>query len=90
MITVMTVLAIVLICLAGNIRMLYSLDRESPELNATLARWYWLRRLWVDSERDGERKPDPTTGPVPRAPGRYRHVVGRRRLVPGPESTKLG
>ena len=27
-ITVMTVLAIVLICLAGNIRMLYSLDRE--------------------------------------------------------------
>ena len=27
-ITVMTVLAIVLICLAGNIRMLYSLERE--------------------------------------------------------------
>jgi len=27
-ITVMTVLAIVLICLAGNIRMLYNLDRE--------------------------------------------------------------
>ena len=69
---------------------LYSLDRESPELSAALARRYWLRRLWVDSGRDGERKPDPTTGPVPRPPGRYRHVVGRRRLVPGPESTKLG
>ena len=47
-------------------------------------------KLTFDSDRDGERKPDPTTGPVPRAPGRYRHVVGRRRLVPGSESTKLG
>ena len=75
---------------ALGVPVLYSLDRESPELSAALARGYWLRRLWVDSDRDGKRRPDPTTGPVPRAPGRYRHVVGRRRLVPGPESAKLG
>jgi hypothetical protein len=69
---------------------LYSLDRESPGLRAALGRWYWLRDVWVPPRAsDGAtgRKPDPTTGPVPREPGRYRHLAGRRRLLPEHGST---
>jgi Glycosyl transferase family 2 len=62
---------------------LYSLDRGSPALRATLGRRYWLREVWVPHAGERGRKPDPTTGPVPSEPGRYRHLVGRRRLVPG-------
>ncbi len=58
---------------------LYSVDRESPELRAAIARFYWPRQLWVDS---GGRKPDPATGPVPIRRGEPRHLVGRRRLLP--------
>jgi Glycosyl transferase family 2 len=58
---------------------LYSVDRESPELRAAIARFYWPRRLWVDS---AGRKPDPVTGPVPIRLGEPRHLVGRRRLLP--------
>jgi glycosyltransferase involved in cell wall biosynthesis len=64
---------------------LYSFDRESVGLRAALGRWYWLRDVWVPSQWDEGRqgrKPDPSTGPVARRPGRYRHVVGRRRLRP--------
>jgi glycosyl transferase family 2 len=58
----------------------YSVDRESPRLRAALGRFYWPRRLWVDS---GGRKPDPVTGPVPIEPGSPRHLVARRRVLPG-------
>lgn len=57
---------------------IYSIDRESPALREALGRFYWLRQLWVES---GGRKPDPTTGPVPRPLGEVRHLVGRRRLL---------
>jgi glycosyltransferase involved in cell wall biosynthesis len=57
----------------------YSLDHESAALREALGRRYWLRQLWVGS---GGRKPDPNDGPVPRAPGELRHLVGRRRLIP--------
>jgi hypothetical protein len=57
----------------------YSVDRESPELRAAIARFYWPRQVWVGF---GGRKPDPTTGPVPIRPGESRHLVGRRRLLP--------
>jgi glycosyltransferase involved in cell wall biosynthesis len=71
----------------------YSFNRESARVRAVLGRWYWLRDVWVpprwEAGRQG-RKPDPRTGPISRTPGRYRHVVGRRRLLPGPESAKLG
>jgi Glycosyl transferase family 2 len=60
---------------------LYSLDRESPALRAALGRRYWLRDVWVPREGATGRKPDPTTGRVPRELGRYRHLVGRRRLI---------
>jgi glycosyltransferase involved in cell wall biosynthesis len=65
---------------------LYSLDRDSPGLRAALSRWYWLRDVWVEQKGATGRKPDPTTGPVPREPGSYRHLVGRRRLIPGGQS----
>jgi len=58
---------------------LYSVDRESAALREALGRYYWLRRLWIDS---GGRKPDPARGPVPRPEGELRHLVGRRRLLP--------
>jgi hypothetical protein len=58
-----------------------SVDLESPELRTALGRFYWLRQVWVGS---GGRKPDPNDGPVARPPGEVRHVVGRRRLIPGP------
>jgi hypothetical protein len=58
----------------------YSVDRESPGLRAALARFYWPRQLWIDS---GGREPDPMTGPVPIEPGHPRHLVARRRLLPG-------
>ena len=67
---------------------LYSLDRESESLRAALGRYYWLRDLWVD-DRQG-RRPDPTRRPVGHETGRYRHLVGRRRLVPRSESAGLG
>lgn len=59
---------------------LYVVERELPELRTALARRYWLRDVWVPEAAAPGRKPDPTTGPVPRVPGGYRHVVGRRRL----------
>jgi hypothetical protein len=59
--------------------LVYSLDRGSPELRATLGRRFWLRQLWVDDEWPGGRRPDPVTGPVPQ--DGVRHLVGRRRLV---------
>ena len=72
---------------------LYCFERESLDLLPTLGRWYWLREVWVESDwnRDGRvaRKPDPTTGPVPRAAGRHLHLVGRRRLLPE-RDPKLG
>jgi hypothetical protein len=58
---------------AEGVEQLYT-TRPEPEL----ARYYWLRRLWVDS---GGRKPDPLTGPVP--VGEPGPTVGRRRLLPG-------
>lgn len=58
---------------AERVEQLYT-TRPGPEL----ARYYWLRRLWVDS---GGRKPDPLTGPVP--VGESGPTVGRRRLLPG-------
>jgi hypothetical protein len=58
----------------------YSVDRESQAVRAAIARFYWPRQLWVDS---GGRKPDPARGPVPIRPGERRHLVGRRRLLPG-------
>jgi glycosyltransferase involved in cell wall biosynthesis len=61
---------------AEGIEQIYTAGREPEEL----ARYYWLRRIWVDS---GGRKPDPLTGPVPAAQGDARHIVGRRRLLPG-------
>jgi glycosyltransferase involved in cell wall biosynthesis len=61
---------------------LYSLDRESTESRTVLGRWYWLRDVWVPGGRVDGRKPDPSAGPVPRVADAYRHVVGRRRLVP--------
>jgi glycosyltransferase involved in cell wall biosynthesis len=60
---------------------LYVVERESPALREAVGRWYWLRDVWVGGEGQG-RKPDPTTGPVPRSEGSYRHLVGRRRLIP--------
>lgn len=63
-------------------RTIYSLDRESPALRDALGRRYWLRDVWVPRGGARGRKPDPTTGPVPREPGRYRHLVARRRLIP--------
>ena len=60
---------------------LYVVERESPELRIALARRYWLRDVWVPEAAAPGRKPDPTTGPVPRVPGGYRHVVGWRRLA---------
>jgi glycosyltransferase involved in cell wall biosynthesis len=65
---------------------LYCVERESPGLRAALGRWYWLRDVWVPQEGSSGRKPDPNTGPVPREPGSYRHLVGRRRLIPGGQS----
>jgi glycosyltransferase involved in cell wall biosynthesis len=65
---------------------LYSLDRESASQRVALRRWYWLRDVWISRSRVGTappaRKPDPLSGPVPRQVGRYRHLVGRRRLLP--------
>jgi glycosyltransferase involved in cell wall biosynthesis len=61
---------------------LYCVERESPALRAALGRWYWLRDVWVPQEGPTGRKPDPNTGPVPREPGSFRHLVGRRRLLP--------
>jgi hypothetical protein len=65
---------------------LYSVNRESTALRAALTSRYWLRDMWVPARwvapGEGARKPDPTTGPVERPPGSYRHVVGRRRLLP--------
>jgi hypothetical protein len=61
---------------------LYSVDRESAELQEALGRYYWLRRLWVEEEWPGGRKPDPLRGPVPVPLGKRRHVFGRRRLLP--------
>ena len=58
---------------------LYSVDRESAVLRETLGRYYWLRRVWVDS---AGRKPDPAKGPVPSPEGEVRHLAGRRRLLP--------
>jgi hypothetical protein len=58
---------------AEGVEQIYT-SRGEPELG----RYYWLRRLWVDS---GGRKPDPLTGPVPE--GGPPHLVGRRRLLPG-------
>jgi glycosyltransferase involved in cell wall biosynthesis len=63
-------------------RYLYSLDREDEGLRRELERDYWLRELWVS--RQGEPKPDPLRGPVPRVPGRLRHLLGRRRLLSAP------
>ena len=60
---------------------IYVVERESPELRAALGRRYWLRDVWVPKEAAAGRKPDPTTGPVPRPHGAWRHVVGRRRLA---------
>jgi hypothetical protein len=64
-----------------GVETLVSIDRESPELRATLGRRYWLRRLWVGADWPGGRKPDPLTGPVPQVAGHVRHLVGRRRLL---------
>jgi hypothetical protein len=58
---------------------LYSVDHESASLRKALGRYYWLRRVWIDS---GGRKPDPVKGPVPLREGELRHLVGRRRLLP--------
>jgi glycosyltransferase involved in cell wall biosynthesis len=69
---------------------LYSFERESTGLRAALGHSYWLRDVWVPSQRNEgrrERKPDPTAGPVPRPPGQYQHLVGRRRLIPGAPGT---
>ena len=41
-----------------------------------------LRDVWVSQEGSTGRKPDPNIGPVAREPGSYRHLVGRRRLIP--------
>lgn len=60
---------------------LYTVDRETPELREALDRRYWLRDVWAPPPGATGRKPDPTTGPVPREPDRHRHVVGRRRLL---------
>jgi glycosyltransferase involved in cell wall biosynthesis len=65
---------------------LYVVERESPDLRAALGRWYWLRDVWVSQQGSRGRKPDPAIGPVPREPGSYRHLVGRRRLIPGGQS----
>lgn len=59
----------------------YLLERESEDLREALGRWYWLRTVWVGPRGPG-RKPDPTTGPVPRRAGEWTHLVGRRRLLP--------
>jgi glycosyltransferase involved in cell wall biosynthesis len=75
-----------------NARYLYSLDREDATVRRLLARDYWLRDLWVLPRAHDEwldegpraRKPDPRKGPVPVEPGRYRHLLGRRRLIPAP------
>ena len=64
-----------------GVPVLYVVERESPALRDALGRWYWLRDVWVGGEGHG-RKPDPTMGPVPRPEGSYRHLVGRRRLIP--------
>ena len=60
--------------------LIYTHGPESSALREALARYYWLRRLWVES---GGRKPDPNVGPVPQPEGEPRHLVGRRRLLPG-------
>jgi hypothetical protein len=57
---------------------IYSVDHESAPLRDALERHYWPRQLWSGSSG---RKPDPARGPVPRVPGRRRHLVGRRRLL---------
>ena len=61
---------------------LYCVEHESSALRAALGRWYWLRDVWVSQEGSTGRKPDPNIGPVAREPGSYRHLVGRRRLIP--------
>jgi glycosyltransferase involved in cell wall biosynthesis len=61
---------------------LYCVEHESSALRSALGRWYWLRDVWVSQEGSTARKPDPNIGPVPREPGSYRHLVGRRRLIP--------
>jgi glycosyltransferase involved in cell wall biosynthesis len=63
-------------------RFLYCLEPESATLREALSRWYWLRDVWVDSQAPSGPKPDPLTGRIPRDPGRYRHLVGHRRLLP--------
>jgi hypothetical protein len=63
-------------------RLVYCLEPESPTVRGALARWYWLRDVWVDDRMAGGPKPDPLTGRVPREPGRYRHLIGHARLVP--------
>ncbi len=67
-----------------GVPVLYSLDRESSGVRAALDRWYWLHDLWSPALwADGQaRKPDPVVGAVPHPVGRYRHLVGRRRLIP--------
>jgi glycosyltransferase involved in cell wall biosynthesis len=60
---------------------LYVLDRDGDELRNLLARWYWLRDLWVPGVSGSRRKPDPAAGPVTVEPGCARHLAGRRRLL---------
>ncbi len=67
---------------------LYSLDRETDALRQALGVHYRLHDVWLPAGAGDGRKPDPSTGPVPRAAGRYRHLVGRRRLRPELPSTR--